>query len=353
MGDPVCDSFGLHLFDNMALLALADGCNWGPKPYEASRMACSALLAYLEGKLGEIKTTKQAAFYLVRGFSHVQKKIIEVAVQRGQDQFGAGTTTLLGGILTKISSEEETDIKHKWIFIGLNLGDCKVFRYKKDKQKIQEITEHSRPNESDMSDPGGRLGPANKEGEPDIRNLSIFIQGCDEGDILLALSDGVYDNFDPEFLGYSPSDMDLEETSWSTVDKQKCHDVKLEFRNKLLLEKIMGEKEKNVSNADIVEKLLEHCKSTTKASRTWVKEHPDSRMPNDRTMFKGKMDHSTCCCLVVGAKPEGDQKGTSGGKQKKKKGGKSEDVPNKKGKSKAVSESDESESDVGEQKKRK
>ncbi len=32
VGDPICDVFGVQVFANRTLVALADGCNWGEKP---------------------------------------------------------------------------------------------------------------------------------------------------------------------------------------------------------------------------------------------------------------------------------------------------------------------------------
>jgi len=55
-----------------------------------------------------------------------------------------------------------------------------------------------------------------------------------------------------------------------------------------------------ITPESITLKLIKHCQQTTKASRRWVGEHPDARMPSDRSKFKGKMDHTTCICLKVG-----------------------------------------------------
>ena len=33
---------------------------------------------------------------------------------------------------------------------------------------------------------------------PDLRNLGCYYSECDENDLLLLMSDGVYDNLDPE-----------------------------------------------------------------------------------------------------------------------------------------------------------
>jgi len=32
VGDPICDVFGVQIYANCTLFALADGCNWGERP---------------------------------------------------------------------------------------------------------------------------------------------------------------------------------------------------------------------------------------------------------------------------------------------------------------------------------
>ena len=51
----------------------------------------------------------------------------------------------------------------------------------------------------DPTDPGGRLGPyQGREQKPDLRNLCCYYHPCEPGDLLIIVSDGVYDNLDPE-----------------------------------------------------------------------------------------------------------------------------------------------------------
>eukprot|EP01089_Gocevia_fonbrunei_P000692 TRINITY_DN10683_c0_g3_i2.p1 TRINITY_DN10683_c0_g3~~TRINITY_DN10683_c0_g3_i2.p1 ORF type:complete len:457 (-),score=92.91 TRINITY_DN10683_c0_g3_i2:66-1436(-) len=305
MGDPICDSFGIHIHPSLTLLAVADGCNWGSKPCEAAHNACRFFLEYVSEKLIDekhsIQTVKQLTFYILRAFAATQTRILEVPQNRGQDIFGTGTTTLLGAAVAKVSSEELGRFKSKWIFIALSLGDCKAFLYKQQEDIITDITQHSRPNESDVSDPGGRLGPSNKDGDPDLRNLAIFLSGCEENDIVFLLSDGVYDNFDPEFLGLRPKEVNLDVENWKDADKEESHKARLLYRNTLLLDVVKaGKKTVEVTPELITNNLMEHCKTVTKLSRRWVKENPDARMPNDRTQFKGKMDHVTCAAARVG-----------------------------------------------------
>ena len=50
LGDPVCDCYGLQLYANRTVIAIADGCNWGEAPREAARIACRGFLDHLQRK---------------------------------------------------------------------------------------------------------------------------------------------------------------------------------------------------------------------------------------------------------------------------------------------------------------
>ncbi len=63
-----------------------------------------------------------------------------------------------------------------------------------------DVTKGNRANLS-ATDPGGRLGPWTDAGTDDLRNLRLYYVECCPGDILLLVTDGVHDNFDPEYVG--------------------------------------------------------------------------------------------------------------------------------------------------------
>ena len=46
------------------------------------------------------------------------------------------------------------------------------------------------------------VGPWRKvESDPDLRNFELFSVGLNAGDLIIVVSDGVHDNFDPQMLG--------------------------------------------------------------------------------------------------------------------------------------------------------
>jgi hypothetical protein len=57
----------------MTLFALADGCNWGERPRQASNRAKDAFVAYLMQKTNEFKTPRDIAPHLVNALacSHI------------------------------------------------------------------------------------------------------------------------------------------------------------------------------------------------------------------------------------------------------------------------------------------
>jgi serine/threonine protein phosphatase PrpC len=74
----------------------------------------------------------------------------------------------------------------------------KAFHWNCKTKGITDVTDGNRLSLTDASDPGGRLGPFLNEGTPDLRNLDLYFQPCNEGDIIFLVSDGVHDNLDPQ-----------------------------------------------------------------------------------------------------------------------------------------------------------
>jgi len=217
-----------------------------------------------------------------------------------RDKFATGTTTILGGMLLEL--EEQDEQPHPWAFVCSNVGDCKAFHFSKAARSFTDITVGNCLSVS-PNDPGGRLGPClGKEGKPDLRNLSLHLQFCDEGDIIFICSDGVHDNLDPQLLGYPSSQFGLRGT-WQKADIVDVNKVKDEWRSKFFLDQIVGAAKKDdITPAFIVKALMKHCRTTTKSSRDWMQVHPNERLPDDPTRFPGKMDHTTCVAFTVGKK---------------------------------------------------
>ncbi|EFA81250.1 protein phosphatase 2C-related protein [Heterostelium album PN500] len=308
-GDPICDRFKVSIYRNNVIATLADGCNWGRLPYEAATKATDAFLQFMEENFHEINTVRKAGSFLLGGMTAAHKGIIA-----GKSEvWESGTSTLIGGLLTKIKKpkKDHTDFKRMssltfidveadWVFTGVTLGDCKAFHYSVKNKVFSDITKGNRQNLSDARDPGGRLGPYVGNGEPDLRNLSVFYKYCDENDLILLLSDGVHDNLDPQQLGLKPLDLGIDAESWDIAGQQFAAEtdrIKNEYRTQWLSDHFNDEK--SLTPSYITNYLLKHCVDTTQTSRDFMEQNTTKKLPCDYKLYPGKMDHNTCICFRV------------------------------------------------------
>jgi len=152
-----------------------------------------------------------------------------------------------------------------------------------------------------------------KKGDPDFRNKAFHFTPCKEGDILFMVSDGVYDNFDPEHLGYAPYELrkkgfksddedflrKLEEfTDWTELPNELCTRAKEDFLVQRLQEELhaMGD---DLCPSRITETLLKIAWKTTEPSRKYMELNPNLPEPTNYVEYPGKMDHTTCVCLRI------------------------------------------------------
>jgi len=106
-----------------------------------------------------------------------------------------------------------------------------IYHYNATEKKIYDVTSANRAEVEDAKDPGGRIGPYVKDGDPDLRNLEVLYTVCSPGDVLMVVSDGVHDNLDPVTLGKTPKSLGLEgetHADWKTVDKS-MHGICMEI----------------------------------------------------------------------------------------------------------------------------
>jgi len=246
-------------------------------------------------------TLNTAARILLLCLYHAHKAIMDGKV----GTFDAGTSTLCGGLLLPIVSEnnniDTTDIQ--WCFLSVNLGDCKAYIISPSSRKLVEITTGVRTMGAlSARDCGGRLGPQLSHGAPDLRNLEVRYSNCVKGDFILLMTDGVHDNFDPEFLGYLVSEINPEiNSSWEDLAPAVSNTIRAEFTYKKLCEIIFSD---NILTSEtIIEKLLHYSFDITKCGRETMERTGGIKLPNDYKSFPGKMDHATCVCLEVGIYP--------------------------------------------------
>eukprot|EP01089_Gocevia_fonbrunei_P015568 TRINITY_DN4583_c0_g1_i2.p1 TRINITY_DN4583_c0_g1~~TRINITY_DN4583_c0_g1_i2.p1 ORF type:complete len:548 (-),score=101.04 TRINITY_DN4583_c0_g1_i2:179-1822(-) len=270
MGDPICDIYGVSIFQNATVIALADGCNWGKNVRISAQIAAQTFLSYIKSKLPFITTLRECGHFLLRSFAHAHSRILEgpngnntvphyfqpplerkpslrssAPVKSTKSKWTPGTTTLLGGLLLELDEDEVQVLGCPFVFVCANVGDCKVYHYSNVTKKATDITEGSRPCAIDPQDPGGRLGPygkttSTKDAGPDLRNLGLYMMPCDKDSFIIVVSDGVHDNLDPQHLGLSPTDLDQDHKSWDDVDPVEVDVLKSNFKTQFIEEDIIG-----------------------------------------------------------------------------------------------------------------
>jgi hypothetical protein len=221
----------------------------------------------------------------------------------------------LGGIVLPLHKTDR-DKETKWAFIFGSVGDCKALLFSHKTGTLKDLTSENRTESSSASDCGGRLGPFLEENAPDLRNLNLYFQTCSENDMIIVVSDGVYDNLDPEQLGKRPCDVQPtidDSIGWKDLDPVKSSEYRNTYRCWLLLRILrdgvgfdptiadrLPSGGKIIQPSTIVRHILNYCVDTTEASRTWMEENPTGKLPNDFVKYPGKMDHTTCVAFTVG-----------------------------------------------------
>eukprot|EP01129_Flabellula_baltica_P014922 TRINITY_DN7309_c0_g1_i1.p1 TRINITY_DN7309_c0_g1~~TRINITY_DN7309_c0_g1_i1.p1 ORF type:complete len:1128 (+),score=201.40 TRINITY_DN7309_c0_g1_i1:430-3384(+) len=285
----VCDTYRGMIMGNRLIMSIADGCNWGNRSKEASKRAVEAFINHTCN--AEIQSTINETDACNNILLQAIQKAHESIVEGKEYIWDAGSTTLLGTMLVKLEKEEQ------YMIIGVSVGDCKLFHWNSKTQSITDITYGNRKNARSSKDCGGRLGPTLEGGAPDLRNLSSYFWPCHEGDIFFLVSDGVYDNFDPEYLGLSPKDINLQQESWDEMETEEALSVKSHFVIEKMQELISSLRD--ITPSGIVDVLLENSLQVTLPSRSFMEADKDAEEPTDRKEYPGKMDHTTCASFLV------------------------------------------------------
>eukprot|EP01119_Soliformovum_irregulare_P000407 TRINITY_DN10280_c0_g1_i1.p1 TRINITY_DN10280_c0_g1~~TRINITY_DN10280_c0_g1_i1.p1 ORF type:complete len:649 (+),score=163.72 TRINITY_DN10280_c0_g1_i1:75-2021(+) len=292
-GDPICDRFGVQIHPNRILVTLADGCNWGKRPEDAADKAASCFLFSVDEKQSSIRSISDAGELILASIEAAHRNIF-----LGKDEWEVGTTTLIGGILLETLENSE------WMFVCGSIGDCKAFHWSKSKRKFTDITAGNRSAITDARDPGGRLGPAQSDNLPDLRNLGLYFQECVVGDLIIVVSDGVHDNLDPQMLGKSPKDVGIPTDDWEKAEKLSPEAADLaKTQSRLNVLASIFEKLPNANEpcpSDVVDALVKYAVDLTQPTRAFMEAHSDQKQPADYVQFPGKLDHTTCICIRVG-----------------------------------------------------
>lgn len=188
-GDPIADCFAIVARENSAILALADGVNWGEKACVAARSAIHGCVEYLNKAFftpgvsaSKVTNTMEVFVALLRSFHAAHSLIL---------QEDGMLTTLTAAVVLPLTAVD------KYVVCVCNVGDSLAYVYSK-KYGVREITKGSHDIHCmrDMRDALGALGPVDGQ-NPELNNLTCSMTEVEPGDIVFLTSDGVSDNFDP------------------------------------------------------------------------------------------------------------------------------------------------------------
>lgn len=81
LGDPICDQFCLERYTNRTLFAIADGCNWGPKPQTAAKIAAQTFVDFNKRVIfdPDMKTSNQMMRAFLNSFLQAHNKVKQLS----------------------------------------------------------------------------------------------------------------------------------------------------------------------------------------------------------------------------------------------------------------------------------
>jgi hypothetical protein len=197
------------------------------------------------------------------------------------------------------------ELPDEFVFVSAGVGDCKAYLYSARDGSARDITRGNRSNQTDASDPGGRLGPYRNDGEPDLRNLDVFCTLCERDDLIWIVSDGVHDNLDAQTMGLTPTQCGLDGVdAWTDGDPVDVEHVKAAYAQRYLNEQLLQPLARQADGGRLTprlvgERLVRHAVETTDTARSEMERIPEKRLPKDYALFPGKLDHVSCAVFRV------------------------------------------------------
>lgn len=209
-GDPIADCFGIISRPDSAILAVADGVNWGEKASVAAKSAIHGSLHYLSRTLyGETRSfdrafadessvpnrvgnTRDVFVALLRAFSCAHDLIL---ANEGM------LTTLTVAVVLPL--KRRGDEMSRYVCCVCNVGDTLAYVFS-PRWGVRELTKgsHDINCNRDMRDALGALGPVDGI-NPELSNLTLSVTTLTKGDIVVVASDGLTDNFDPNVCRFT------------------------------------------------------------------------------------------------------------------------------------------------------
>jgi len=364
--DPNTDRYKIGLYRNRIIFSIADGFREGHKGVRAAEIATRVVIETLQEQQLLISDVRQAGREILGVISAAHEAILQGTAKWSD----CGTASLLAGILIEVDLQPgvlnrkspRTKKRRSWTLMVASVGNCKAYHFSVKQRRVIEITSRSNLSRyvTIRSDPGGRVGPFLEDGCPDLRNFHLYICQCMEEDMIFLVSNGVSENFDPEYLGLSPRDISgiavsssaqflqklskvanpsdpvtngtnpqnsssfagnlsattssiLNNLSTAHMDTMACElpqfweemepiariALKSKYTVNTLAQVINESGVTPMTPNAIVKCLLDHCLHITKTRRKYLKKFPKRVPPRDHFAFPGVLDHATCVCFEV------------------------------------------------------
>lgn len=297
VGDPVADVFAVQVRENVAVLAVADGVGWGPKPRLAARCAVRAVMEHTISSLSELRSQPTSRTVCRILLESVTEKAQEMIIEHN-----ATLTTLSAAIVCELPHAGE------WGLFVVAVGDSPVYVYCPHTHKVQDMTIGCHPHDGqrDKRMAGGTLGPSFGN-RPDLENLTVAFRTICEGDIVLCVSDGISDNFSGQAVTTMTG---LVHPDIAKGRVKQCCDSILHLNEVLC--KHHDEMSTNFSAQTVVAKLVNYAAEFTDQKRRFYSQcseqgvnikqqkNEDPEFAEQLQMLPGKLDHATAVAFQVG-----------------------------------------------------
>lgn len=285
-GDPICDRYFLKLFENRIIVGVADAHNWGLNSRKASKRAISQFIQHMEECHKELNDLKSVGPILLASLALSHQRIQEnhLNVEIPQE---TRSVCICGGVLLENdlhnnsqSSDNNLEYNSPFFFAFAIVGDVKCYHYSK---KSKSLTCYGSPYYNQFK---GFIGGT---GNPELSKIIVKYIPCDEEDLIMILTSGASDNFDPIVQGKDISEFSSEnhEVKHSLIDEYSLNYVK----------NLIGESPVVYT---VVESILNATEEITKISREFMEANPHGKLNHDPSIHPGRMDHATCVCFRVG-----------------------------------------------------
>ncbi|GMR37051.1 hypothetical protein PMAYCL1PPCAC_07246 [Pristionchus mayeri] len=183
-GNPIADVYAVCARENNAILALADGVNWGEGARLAARCAVRGAMDHINHCIltNRFTNTNEVFHELLASFHRAHSLILQ---EEGM------LTTLCVAVALPVANS------NSWVLCVCNVGDSLCFVYNSS-YGVREVTlgSHDCSEMRDMRNAGGALGPVDGR-NPQLQNLTCSETFVEAGDLIFITSDGISDNFDP------------------------------------------------------------------------------------------------------------------------------------------------------------